>query len=116
MAGEGGGKGGQGDNLTTVIESMGIYDTDLRSRGNSSVNTDTQRLLKILLATLNKAVTGSPPVAPHRGGEGSTGSATTEPPCSHVDHSKDVEPASRTNYTEVRRVSGGGRGWGVCDG
>uniref|UniRef100_A0A3P8X4P3 Uncharacterized protein n=1 Tax=Cynoglossus semilaevis TaxID=244447 RepID=A0A3P8X4P3_CYNSE len=57
-----------------VIESMGIYDTDLRSRGNSSVNTDTQRLLKILLATLNKAVTGSPPVAPHRGGEGSTGS------------------------------------------
>lgn len=108
MAGEGGGKGGQGDNLTTVIESMGIYDTDLRSRGNSSVNTDTQRLLKILLATLNKAVTGSPPVAPHRGGEGSTGSATTEPPCSHVDHSKDVEPASRTNYTEVRRVSGGG--------
>ncbi|CDQ92772.1 unnamed protein product, partial [Oncorhynchus mykiss] len=46
-------------NLAAVMESMGIYDTDLRDRGNtsqaSSAN-ETQRLLKILLSTLNKAM------------------------------------------------------------
>ena len=45
-------------NLAAVMESMGIYDTDLRERGGAqgSSNKNTQQLLKILLDTLNKAV------------------------------------------------------------
>ncbi|XP_038867473.1 protein TASOR-like [Salvelinus namaycush] len=54
-------------NLAAVMESMGIYDTDLRDRGNtsqaSSAN-ETQRLLKILLSTLNKAMVQGAAAAP----------------------------------------------------
>lgn len=99
-----GDEGGQSDNLTAVMESMGIYDTDLRARGNtntSAVN-ETQRLLKILLATLNKAVAqGSMPVQSNHG-EPSTGSGRGEPSFPDPDLRKQNEPASQTNYTEVR--------------
>ncbi|KAM4562233.1 protein TASOR isoform 2-T2 [Odontesthes bonariensis] len=87
---------GQNDSLTAVMESMGMYDTDLRACGNtnaSAVN-ETQRLLKILLATLNKAVAqGS---APANHGESSTGSARAD----SVPPDSANEPASQTNYTE----------------
>ncbi|XP_040008857.1 protein TASOR isoform X2 [Xiphias gladius] len=102
QAGEMGDEGGQSDNLTAVMESMGIYDTDLRARGNtntSAVN-ETQRLLKILLATLNKAVAqGSMPVQSNHG-EPSTGSGRGEPSFPDPDLRKQNEPASQTNYTE----------------
>lgn len=82
------------------MESMGIYDTDLRARGNTNalaVN-ETQRLLKILLATLNKAVAqGSMPVQSNHG-EPSTGSGVAPDP----DLRQQNELASQTNYTEVR--------------
>ncbi|XP_054465261.1 protein TASOR isoform X2 [Anoplopoma fimbria] len=98
-----GDEGGHGDNLTAVMESMGIYDTDLRAHSNAgapAVN-ETQRLLKILLATLNKAVAqGSMSVQPNHGepstGAGSTEPVFTEPP----DLKKQNEPACQTNYTE----------------
>ncbi|KAM4610572.1 protein TASOR isoform 3-T3 [Polymixia lowei] len=93
---------GQNYNLTAVMESMGIYDTDLRARGNahsSSVN-ETQRLLKILLATLNKAMTqGSVNEQPDHG-EPSAGSGRREPSIPDPDLRKQEEPASQTNYTE----------------
>lgn len=102
QADEIGDEGGQSDNLTAVMESMGIYDTDLRARGNanaSAVN-ETQRLLKILLATLNKAVAqGSMPVQSNHG-EPSTGSGRVEPAFPDPDHRKQTEPALQTNYTE----------------
>ncbi|XP_041655326.1 protein TASOR isoform X2 [Cheilinus undulatus] len=91
---------GQSDNLTAVMESMGIYDTDLRARGNANTSTvnETQRLLKILLATLNKAVAQGSISVPSNHGEQSTGSG-------RVDHDpnpqKQNEPALLTNYTEV---------------
>lgn len=100
QADEMGDEAGQSDNLTAVMESMGIYDTDLRAHGNtnaSSVN-ETQRLLKILLATLNKAVAqGS--MANH--GEPSSGSGRGEVSFPEQDLKKN-EPPSQTNYTEVR--------------
>lgn len=83
------------------MESMGIYDTDLRARGNanaSAVN-ETQRLLKILLATLNKAVAQGSMSVQSNHGEPSTGSAVVEP---EPDLRQQNEPASQTNYTEVR--------------
>lgn len=95
---------GQNDNLTAVMESMGIYDTDLRARGNANASTvnETQRLIKILLATLNKAVAqGSMPVQPNHG-EPSTGSVRVETAISDPDLRKQNEPALQTNYTEVR--------------
>lgn len=95
---------GQNDNLTAVMESMGIYDTDLRARGNANASTvnETQRLIKILLATLNKAVAqGSMPVQPNHG-EPSTGPVRVEPVVSDPDLRKQNEPALQTNYTEVR--------------
>lgn len=100
QADEGGDEGRQRDNLTAVMESMGIYDTDLRARGNTNapaVN-ETQRLLKILLATLNKAVARGSMSVQSNHGEPSTGSAAEPEP----DHRQQSEPATQTNYTEVR--------------
>ncbi|XP_068188803.1 protein TASOR [Antennarius striatus] len=92
-------EGGQSDNLTAVMESMGIYDTDLRARGNANASTvnETQRLLKILLTTLNKAVTQGSVSVPSNHGEPSTGSGWAEP---DPDQKKQPEPTSQTNYTE----------------
>ncbi|KAM9351407.1 protein TASOR [Symphorus nematophorus] len=98
-----GDESGQSDNLTAVMESMGIYDTDLRAHhgnANASAVNETQRLLKILLATLNKAVAqGSMSVQPNHG-EPSTGSGRVEPAIPDPDLRKQNEPASQTNYTE----------------
>ncbi|XP_068603002.1 protein TASOR [Brachionichthys hirsutus] len=94
-AGGGGGGGQQSDNLAAVMESMGIYDTDLRARGNAATVNETQRLLKILLTTLNKAVAQGSVPSSH--GEPSTGSGWVEP---DPDQRKQPEPASLTNYTE----------------
>ena len=99
-----GDEGGHGDNLTAVMESMGLYDTDLRARGNtntSAVN-ETQRLLKILLATLNKAVAQGSVSVQVNHGEPSTGSGSGEPSIPDPDFRKQLEPALQTNYTEVR--------------
>lgn len=82
------------------MESMGIYDTDLRARGNTNASTvnETQRLLKILLATLNKAVAQGSVSVQSNHGEPSTGSAVEPDP----DLRQQNELASQTNYTEVR--------------
>ncbi|KAG7520619.1 hypothetical protein JOB18_032909 [Solea senegalensis] len=95
-------EGGQGDNLTAVMESMGIYDTDLRAHGNSNTTaaSETQRLLKILLTTLNKAMAGSVSVQSNHGGEPSTGSGSGEPSFPNPDIRKQLDPVSQTNYTE----------------
>lgn len=95
---------GQSDNLTAVMESMGIYDTDLRARGNANTSavSETQRLLKILLATLNKAVAQGSMSVPPNHGEPSTGSGRVEPAFFNQDLRKQNDPASQTNYTEVR--------------
>ncbi|KAK5863730.1 hypothetical protein PBY51_000739 [Eleginops maclovinus] len=95
-------EGGQSDNLTAVMESMGIYDTDLRAHGNANATAvnDTQRLLKILLATLNKAVAQGSVAVPSNHGEPSTGSGRAEPACPEPDLTKLNEPAPQTNYTE----------------
>ena len=83
-----------------MMESMGIYDTDLRARGNTNASavTETQRLLKILLATLNKAVAQGSMSVQSNHGEPSTGSGGEPDPDLRQQH----EPASQTNYTEVR--------------
>lgn len=83
---------------------MGIYDTDLRACGNSNSTavTETQRLLKILLSTLNKAVAQGSMSAQSDPGEASTGPGRGEPAVPDPDHRKQNEPASLTNYTEVR--------------
>ncbi|MEQ2200366.1 hypothetical protein XENOCAPTIV_028275 [Xenoophorus captivus] len=69
-----GDEAGQRDSLTAVMESMGIYDTDLRNRGGTDPSTagETQRLLKILLATLNKAMAQSSMSVLANHGESST--------------------------------------------
>lgn len=89
---------GQKDNLTAVMESIGIYDTDLRTHGNDSstaVN-ETQRLLKILLTTLKKAVSqGSLSVQSNKPSAGSVLESET-------DLKQQKELLSQTNYTEVR--------------
>lgn len=89
---------GQKDSLTAVMESMGIYDTDLRSHGSDSstaVN-ETQHLLKILLTTLKKAVSqGSFPVQTNKPSAGSV--LDSEP-----DLKQQKALVSQTNYTEVR--------------
>uniref|UniRef100_A0A672HN73 Transcription activation suppressor b n=1 Tax=Salarias fasciatus TaxID=181472 RepID=A0A672HN73_SALFA len=100
-----GDESGQSDNLTAVMESMGIYDTDLRARGNAnpSAVSEAQRLLKILLATLNKAVTQGSVSGPANHGEPSTGSGQVELAFSDPDLRAQIEQTSQTNYTEVRR-------------
>ncbi|XP_056130233.1 protein TASOR isoform X2 [Lampris incognitus] len=102
QADEGSDEGGQNYNLTAVMESMGIYDTDLRARGSahSSSVSETQRLLKILLATLNKAMTQSSGNDQPNRGESSAGSGRREPSIPDPDLRKQEEPASQTNYTE----------------
>ncbi|XP_024148711.1 protein TASOR isoform X4 [Oryzias melastigma] len=93
---------GQNENLTAVMESMGIYDTDLRARGNadaSAVN-ETQRLLKILLATLNKAVSQGAIAPQVNHGEPSRSAGRVEPPFSDLHLEKQNEPLSQTNYME----------------
>lgn len=99
-ADEGGDEGRHRDNLTAVMESMGIYDTDLRARGstNTPAVNETQRLLKILLATLNKAVVQGSVSVQSNHGEPSTGSGAEPEP----DLRQQSEPAAQTNYTEVR--------------
>ncbi|CAL8325414.1 unnamed protein product [Merluccius merluccius] len=89
-----------------VMESMGIYDTDLRAtRGNthgSSVN-ETQRLLKILLATLNKAMSQGGAGEADNHGETSKqeGGARREPVIPDPDLRRPDEPLpSQTNYAE----------------
>lgn len=89
---------GQKDNLTAVMESMGIYGTDLRTHaddGSTAVN-ETQRLLKILLTTLKKAVSqGSLSVQSKKPSAGSVLESET-------DLKQQKELVSQTNYTEVR--------------
>ena len=88
------------------MESMGIYDTDLRSRSNpntSSIN-ETQRLLKILLATLNKAMAQGSMAVLENQGEPSTGSGRVESVLPEPDQEEKNEPALQTNYTEVGEV------------
>ena len=101
---------GHGYNLMAVMESMGIYDTDLRaSRANahgSSVG-ETQRLLKILLATLNKAMSqaggGAAEPADHGETSKQEAGARREPVLPDPDLRKPGEPpAAPTNYAEVR--------------
>ncbi|TNM86962.1 hypothetical protein fugu_007192 [Takifugu bimaculatus] len=87
---------GQKDSLTAVMESMGIYDTDLRAHGNdgSTAVNETQHLLKILLTTLKKAVSqGSFPVQTNKPSAGSV--LDSEP-----DLKQQKELVSQTNYTE----------------
>lgn len=92
------GEEGQSDNLTAVMENMGIYDTDLRAHGpHASAVNETQRLLKILLATLNKAMAQG---SVSNEGEPSTGSGRRESVIPDPDHRKQNELASQTNYTE----------------
>ncbi|XP_068996538.1 protein TASOR isoform X1 [Embiotoca jacksoni] len=102
QADEIGEEGGQSDNLTAVMESMGIYDTDLRARDNTNATAvnETQRLLKILLATLNKAVAQGSMSVQTNHGEPSTGSARAESVVLEPEAGKQNEPALQTNYTE----------------
>ncbi|XP_077369559.1 protein TASOR isoform X2 [Festucalex cinctus] len=94
--------GGQSENLTAVMESMGIYDTDLRACGNTNTTAvhETQRLLKILLSTLNKAVAQGTICVKSKHGEQSTGPERVEAAVAASDFSKQNEPASQTNYME----------------
>ncbi|XP_021171935.2 protein TASOR isoform X2 [Fundulus heteroclitus] len=100
-----GDEAGQRDSLTAVMESMGIYDTDLRNRGGSggadaSTANETQRLLKILLATLNKAMAQSAvPVLPNHG-DSSTSSGMMESILSDSAAGMQIETAPQTNYAE----------------
>lgn len=86
---------------------MGIYDTDLRARAhdnaraNASAVSETQRLLKILLATLNKAVhQGSLPVQSNHGEASAPAALEPEPEPRHQN-----ELTLHTNYTEVRALT-----------
>lgn len=101
QADEMGNERGQSD-LTAVMESMGIYDTDLRARTNtnSSAVNETQRLLKVLLATLRKAVAQGSLSVESNHGEPSTGSRRGELNVPGADLRKQNEPVSQTNYTE----------------
>lgn len=93
---------GQRDNLTAVMESMGIYDTDLRNRDSTdaSAASETQRLLKILLATLNKAMAQSSVTALPNHGESSTSSAMMESILSDSAAGVQTETLPQTNYGE----------------
>ncbi|XP_061760151.1 protein TASOR [Nerophis ophidion] len=92
-------EGGQSENLTAVMESMGIYDTDLRACDNSNTTAvhETQRLLKILLTTLNKAVAEGSISVQSNQDEQSTGPEKGEPACGL---GKKNELLPQTNYTE----------------
>ncbi|XP_057686033.1 protein TASOR isoform X2 [Corythoichthys intestinalis] len=94
--------GGQNENLTAVMESMGIYDTDLRGCGstNTTAVQETQRLLKILLSTLNKAVAQGSISVKSDHGEQSACPERVETVVSALDFQKKNEPGSQTNYAE----------------
>lgn len=87
------------------MESMGIYNTDLRDRGNSSQASsanETQRLLKILLSTLNKAMAqGAAATDLPDHGEPNTGTASMEKPLAGAPYAGRVEQA-RQDCLEVR--------------
>ncbi|KAM9750947.1 protein TASOR isoform 1-T1 [Menidia menidia] len=102
QADEIGDEAGQNDSLTAVMESMGIYDTDLRARtnANAAAVNETQRLLKILLATLNKAVAQGAMSVPANHGEPSTGAVRVEPDPPKPILGIPTEATSQTNYTE----------------
>ncbi|KAM8830901.1 protein TASOR isoform 2-T2 [Synchiropus picturatus] len=91
-------EGGQSDNLTAVMESMGIYDTDLRNCGNSSSSTenDTQRLWNVIISTLTKAMNQGAARAQQNLGE--TSQERVEPKQSEADQQN--EPPSQANYTQ----------------
>lgn len=92
-----GDEGSQNDNLISVMERMG-YDTDLRAHGTQeSAVSETQNLLKILLATLNKAVAQG---SVSNDGEPLAGSEKTDPVIPSLDQKKQTELTSQTNYTE----------------
>ncbi|XP_047225146.1 protein TASOR isoform X3 [Girardinichthys multiradiatus] len=97
-----GDEAGQRDSLTAVMESMGIYDTDLRNRGGTDPSTagETQRLLKILLATLNKAMAQSSMSVLANHGESSTSSGMMDSIFSDSAAGMQIETAPQTNYTE----------------
>ncbi|KAM4738179.1 LOW QUALITY PROTEIN: protein TASOR-like [Anableps anableps] len=97
-----GDEAGQRDNLTAVMESMGIYDTDLRNRSSTDASTanETQRLLKILLATLNKAMAQSSLSVLANHGESSTSSGVMESILSDSTAETQIETVPQTNYTE----------------
>ncbi|XP_015260394.1 PREDICTED: protein TASOR-like [Cyprinodon variegatus] len=92
---------GQGDSLTAVMETIGLYDTDLRNRSSADASTanETQRLLKILLATLNKAMAQSSMPVPPSQGESSTSSGIMESILSKSAAAMQIEAAPQTNYT-----------------
>lgn len=77
------------------------YDTDLRAHGTQeSAVSETQNLLKILLATLNKAVAQG---SVSNDGEPLAGSEKTDPVIPSLDQKKQTELTSQTNYTEVQK-------------
>ncbi|XP_014853954.1 PREDICTED: protein TASOR-like isoform X1 [Poecilia mexicana] len=92
----------QRDNLTAVMESMGIYDTDLRNRSSTDAASanETQRLLKILLATLNKAMAQSSMTVLANHGESSSSSGTMESILSDSAAAVQIDAVPQTNYTE----------------
>lgn len=85
------------------MESMGIYDTDLRNRDSTdaSAANETQRLLKILLATLNKAMAQSSVSGLPNHGESSTSSGTMESILSDSAAGVQTVTVPQTNYAEV---------------
>lgn len=88
-------EGAQGDNLISVMERIG-YDTDLRTHSaQGSAVSETQNLLKILLATLNKAVAQSSLPSHGEAESERTGSVTP-----NTDQRKLNELPAQTNYTE----------------
>ncbi|XP_034028531.1 protein TASOR isoform X2 [Thalassophryne amazonica] len=95
------------ENLTEVMESMGIYDTDLRSRTNTDASSvhETQRLLKILLTTLNKAMTQGSLQVNH--GEPSAGAGRSDLAVHDPDFRKQSELHLQTNYLEDMDCSPG---------
>eukprot|EP00063_Salmo_salar_P025957 XP_014000792.1 PREDICTED: protein FAM208A-like isoform X4 [Salmo salar] len=94
-------------NLAAVMESMGIYNTDLRDRVNSSQASsanETQRLLKILLSTLNKAMAqGAAATDLPDHGEPTTGTASMEKPLAGAPYAGRVEQAQQ-DYLEEQTV------------
>ncbi|XP_071020796.1 protein TASOR-like isoform X2 [Oncorhynchus clarkii lewisi] len=106
--GEEEGEGGN-YNLAAVMESMGIYNTDLRDRGNSSQASsanETQRLLKILLSTLNKAMAqGAAATDLPDHGEPNTGTASMEKPLAGAPYAGRVEQARQDCLEEQTECS-----------
>uniref|UniRef100_A0A8C8MAH7 DUF3715 domain-containing protein n=1 Tax=Oncorhynchus tshawytscha TaxID=74940 RepID=A0A8C8MAH7_ONCTS len=98
-----------GEPSRAVMESMGIYNTDLRDRGNSSQASsanETQRLLKILLSTLNKAMAqGAAATDLPDHGEPTTGTASMEKPLAGAPYAGRVEQARQDCLEEQTECS-----------